>query len=186
MRDAARGAVRSFRRWTRWSDGVYWQRRMWLRAGRPALRKWHAAGSETGAPLMRAVEDTVFQVFGGGGEDLLGDAVAFAVGVVAQAVETLFDAQTGGGTEVIDQFKEGVVFFKTAFGQHAVSARAGRADGEEFGADIDKAAKEDLFAFEFGTEFGHSMEKAARQFTAGFRGVAEGAPKHRRNGAIGS
>src|SRR5947207_11465082 len=79
---------------------------------------------------VRSVEDAVGQNFGRGSEELLRDLVAFAVGVVRQAGEALFDAEAGRRAEVIDQLEQGVVFFAGSGGGKGMSTCAGRANGE--------------------------------------------------------
>src|SRR5690349_15306269 len=63
-------------------------------------------------------------------------------------------------------------------------ARAGRGDGEQFGADIDEAAKQDLFAFEFRAAFGHGMKEPASESAAGAVRIAEMSLENRRDRAI--
>ena len=134
--------------------------------------------------LVGTVQDSVFENLRGRTEYLLREPVAFAVGVVTEAKEALFDAQPGGGTEVIDQLQQCFVFFASARRAETVGAGAGRGDREHFGANIDKAAEQDLFALELRPEFCHGMEETARELAAGCLCVAEMFLQDRRHWAI--
>src|SRR6266487_5787199 len=66
-------------------------------------------GSGVGGSLTlsaRVADDALFQALHGGLQECLGDSVALAIGVAAQAVEIPFDAQASRGAEVVGQAQD--------------------------------------------------------------------------------
>src|SRR5438876_10328560 len=119
------------------------------------------------------MHDVVFQKLIFAGQDLLGETVAAAVGVVAKTVEGPLDSQPGGAAEIIHQVEQfGVAGCRCRVErQETLGPRAGGGDGIEFSANLDEAAQQDLLTFKLRSETEHGVEQTAGQSAAGSRSV---------------
>src|SRR5882724_10211510 len=102
-------------------------------------------------------------------EELLGKAVAFAVGIMMQGAEFFFDAKPGGVAEEVGKLDGLAVRFGSL---QLFGAQAGGRDSKQFRPDLDEAAKQHLLLFEFGAMAEHGMKQGAGQPAAGSRSVA--------------
>src|SRR5438093_679419 len=96
----------------------------------------------------------------------LSAAVRLSIGVAVDAVEVAGDAQARGGAEIIDKADQFLLLLGRGLLQEALGSGAARGHREEFGADVDKAAKQHLLAFELGAEADHRVEQSARETAA--------------------
>src|ERR1043166_6692944 len=121
------------------------------------------------------MHDVVFQKLILSPQDLLGETVTAAVGVVPKAVKGPLDSQPGGAAEIIDQVEQ---FGVAGFGcrrarQETLGPRTGGGDGIEFRTDFDEAAQQHLLAFKLRSETEPRVEQTAGQSAAGSRCVTE-------------
>ena len=110
------------------------------------------------------LNDAVFQALHRGLEEVLGEAIAELVGIVANAIEVALDPQPGGMAKVVRNFYDFSGLLAALL--HGLRAGARGGNGEDLRSDIDETPQENLLLFELRTKFGHGMEELASQAPA--------------------
>src|SRR5258708_36570786 len=110
-------------------------------------------------------------------DHLLGQIVAVLVGIFADAVEILPDAQYRLRVEIVDEHQH--LVGRLAVLEEFLREDARRRDGEEIRADIGDATEQYLAFLQFRTELHHLVEQRARQLAAaaGDLGHVPGQPR---------
>src|SRR5215467_8712049 len=119
-------------------------------------------------PWYRRVEDALFQPGVAAAENALGSLRVLGVAVVPELSEQFLHAQPGLGAEQVGE----VIGGRAALRPGTVSPvqlcpDAGRADGEELGADVHDPGEEALLALQPALPPGHRVERGPGQFPAG-------------------
>ena len=111
-------------------------------------------------------------------QDLLREVVARAIRVSSNGAEVRFDPELRAPAKIIGEFDDIRIAVLWVSGlAEALSAETSRGNGEDFSADIDKAAQQDLLALKFWTVTKHRVEKRSRKLAAHSRGEPQMAAK---------
>src|SRR5258708_499392 len=115
-------------------------------------------------------------------QDVLRQTVARAICILTYTTEVCFDPELCARAKIIGELEHICLAGLWVSGLlEAISAEAGCGDGEDFSADINEAAQQDLLALKLRPVTKHGVEKSPRKLAAHSRRKPQVATQTTRN-----